>query len=107
MLVNALYDFPTYMVFFTTPELLEIGGMPFVTPYDKPTRLEALRYYRRVADTYQLRVELGETVTSVHVPQPGGRWDLHDRDPIHAGDRNGASTAARWCWRSAVTAIRT
>ena len=72
VLVNALYDFPTYMVFFTTPELLEIGGMPFVTPYDKPTRLEALRYYRRVADAYQLRVELGETVTSVHVPQPGG-----------------------------------
>ena len=43
------------MVFFTTPELLEIGGLPLVTPYDKPTRLEALRYYRRVVDTYALR----------------------------------------------------
>ena len=39
------------MVFFTTPELLEIGGLPLVTPYDKPTRLEALRYYRRVVET--------------------------------------------------------
>ena len=40
--------YPTDMVFFTTPELLEIGGLPFVSPYDKPTRHEALRYYRRV-----------------------------------------------------------
>ena len=44
MLVNSLYHFPTHMVFFTTPELLEIGGLPFVTPYEKPTRLESLRY---------------------------------------------------------------
>ena len=36
------------MTFFTTPELLEIGGLPFVTPYEKPTQGEALRYYRRV-----------------------------------------------------------
>jgi len=51
-LVAGIFRFPTNMVFFTTPELLEIGGLPFVTPYDKPTRLEALRYYRRVADTF-------------------------------------------------------
>ena len=44
------------MVFFTTPELLEIGGLPLTTPYDKPTRLEALRYYRRVVDTFDLQV---------------------------------------------------
>ena len=52
-LVNSLLHYPTEMVFFTTPELMEIGGMPFVSPYDKPTRLEALRYYRRVSDAYQ------------------------------------------------------
>ena len=40
MLVNAIFHFPTHMVFFTTPELLEIGGLPLVTPFDKPTRLE-------------------------------------------------------------------
>ena len=48
VLVNSIFNFPMHMVFFTTPELLEIGGLPLVTPYDKPTRLEALRYYRRV-----------------------------------------------------------
>ena len=44
VLVNAIFRFPTNMVFFTTPELLEIGGFPFITPYEKPTRLEALRF---------------------------------------------------------------
>ena len=46
------------MVFFTTPELLEIGGLPFVSPYEKPTRHEALSYYRRVVDTFQLDLAL-------------------------------------------------
>lgn len=64
-LVNSILNFPTQMVFFTTPELLEIGGLPFVTPYEKPTRAEALRYYRRVVETYQLDVQLGEEVTRV------------------------------------------
>ncbi|HJO38649.1 MAG: YpdA family putative bacillithiol disulfide reductase [Vicinamibacterales bacterium] len=72
VLVNSLFNFPKQMVFFTTPELLEIGGMPFVTPYDKPTRLESLRYYRRVADAHALSVELGEQVTAVHPPQASG-----------------------------------
>ena len=57
-LVNSLVHYPTDMVFFTTPELLEIGGLPFVSPYEKPTRQEALRYYRRVADTFELDVAL-------------------------------------------------
>ena len=50
MLVNSIYRFPPQMVFFTTPELLEIGGLPFVSPYEKPTRAEALKYYRKVVD---------------------------------------------------------
>jgi thioredoxin reductase (NADPH) len=62
-LVDAIQRFPTNMVFFTTPELLEIGGLPLVTPYEKPTRTEALRYYRRVADTLHLDVALFEPVT--------------------------------------------
>ena len=65
VLVNSVFRFPVHMVFFTTPDLLEIGGLPFVTPYDKPTRLEALRYYRRVVDTYGLDVTLGEEVTAI------------------------------------------
>src|SRR3954468_21436851 len=65
VLVNSIFNFPTHMVFFTTPELLEIGGLPLVSPYEKPTRLEALRYYRRVADTHGLDVVLGEEVVRV------------------------------------------
>src|SRR6188508_3639296 len=65
VLVNSIFNFPPLMVFFTTPELLEIGGLPFVSPYDKPTRLEALRYYRKVVDTYDLQIAFGEKVLSV------------------------------------------
>ena len=65
VLVNSIYHFPPQMVFFTTPELLEIGGLPFVSPYDKPTRAEALRYYRKVVDTYDLRIAFEEKVLSV------------------------------------------
>jgi thioredoxin reductase (NADPH) len=64
-LVNSIQHFPVHMVFFTTPELLEIGDLPFVTPYEKPTRLEALRYYRRVVDALRLDVELDEEVTHI------------------------------------------
>jgi thioredoxin reductase (NADPH) len=65
VVVNTILHFPLQMVFFTTPELLEIGNIPFVTPYEKPTRAEALRYYRRIVDTFQLPIEVGQTVTSV------------------------------------------
>ena len=65
VLVNSIYKFPVNMIFFTTPELLEIGGLPLVSPFEKPTRLEALRYYRRVVDTYELAIEFGEHVVDV------------------------------------------
>jgi thioredoxin reductase (NADPH) len=65
VLVNSIYKFPVNMIFFTTPELLEIGGLPLVSPFDKPTRIEALRYYRRVVDTYDLAIEFGEQVIAV------------------------------------------
>jgi len=53
------------MVFFTTPELMEIGGLPFVSPHDKPSRMEALRYYRRVTDTFNLDIVFDHKVASV------------------------------------------
>jgi thioredoxin reductase (NADPH) len=65
VLTNSIFHFPVNMVFFTTPELLEIGGVPLVSPFDKPTRLEALRYYRRVAETFDLPISFGETVLSL------------------------------------------
>ena len=65
VLVNSIYRFPPQMVFFTTPELLEIGGLPFVSPYDKPTRAEALKYYRKVVDAFDLQISYEEHVLSV------------------------------------------
>src|SRR6202140_5530663 len=65
VLVNSIYRFPPQLVFFTTPELLEIGGLPFVSPYEKPTRAEALNYYRKVVEKYDLPISYGETVLSV------------------------------------------
>jgi thioredoxin reductase (NADPH) len=77
-LVNSLLRYPTEMVFFTTPELMEIGGMPFVSPNDKPSRLEALRYYPRVTDAFKLDITFDESVVAVQredgVPDAGGSF---------------------------------
>jgi thioredoxin reductase (NADPH) len=63
--VNSLYNYPTHMTFFTTPELLEIGDLPMTSMYEKPTRTEALKYYRRVADYYKLDIHQYERVDSI------------------------------------------
>ena len=78
LLVNSIFHFPVHMVFFTTPELLEIGRLPLVTPYDKPTRLEALRYYRRVVDTYDLQMSVHEEVLSIE-RDPDGTFAVTTR----------------------------
>jgi thioredoxin reductase (NADPH) len=70
VLVNAIYGYPHGMTFFTTAELLELGEMPFVTPFPKPTREEALVYYRRVTDAFRLDVSLGERVEAIE-PRDG------------------------------------
>ena len=64
-LVNSLYHYPANMTFFSTSERLEIGGIPFVSTNAKPTRSEALEYYRRVAESGKLRLNLYEEVTDV------------------------------------------
>ena len=64
-LVNSLYNYPSTMTFFSTSEKLEIGGVPFVTISNKPTRAEALEYYRRVTFSNNLPVNLFEEVTAV------------------------------------------
>ena len=61
-ITNSLYNYPTNMVFFTTPELLEIGGIPMTSIGEKPVRGEALKYYRRVADHYSLDIHQYERV---------------------------------------------
>jgi thioredoxin reductase (NADPH) len=63
--VNSLYHYPTNMVFFTTPELLEIGDIPMTSLNEKPVRGEALKYYRRVADHYQLDIRQYQHVEKI------------------------------------------
>ena len=63
--VNSLYNYPTNMTFFTTPELLEIGDIPMTSLNEKPGRTEALKYYRRVAEHYKLDVRQYQAVKSI------------------------------------------
>lgn len=62
---NSLYHYPVNMVFFTTPELLEIGDLPLVCAAEKPTRMEALKYYRRTAEHFRLEIRLYEQVAKL------------------------------------------
>lgn len=64
--VNSIYHYPTNMVFFTTPELLEIGDIPMTSLNEKPNRHEALKYYRRVADHFKLNIHDYERVENVN-----------------------------------------
>ena len=63
--VNSLYNYPTNLVFFTTPELLEIGDIPMTSMNEKPNRTEALKYYRRVADHYKLDIRQYQRVEGI------------------------------------------
>lgn len=64
-ITNSIVHFPSQMIFFTTPELLEIGGLPLVSEREKPTRNEGLKYYRKVVGAFQLRVHQYEEVLQI------------------------------------------
>jgi len=68
-LVNSIYHYPTNMVFFSTSDRLEVGDVPFVSHGDKPTRREALEYYRRVKNSWNLNVNTFEEVISIEREQ--------------------------------------
>ena len=72
-LVNSLYHYPANMTFFSTSERLEIGNVPFVSNNPKPTRAEALEYYRRVAVSQDLYIRLFEEVKTVTRPSAAGK----------------------------------
>jgi thioredoxin reductase (NADPH) len=93
VLVNSIFHFPVHMVFFTTPELLEIGRLPLVTPFDKPTRIEALRYYRRVVETYDLRMSVHEEVLSIE-REPDGTFAVVTRPTRPATEPGRGPSAA-------------
>jgi thioredoxin reductase (NADPH) len=75
---NSLFHYPSHMTFFTTPELLEIGGIPFPSPNPKPTRNEALQYYRLVAAFYELDVRQYHRVE--RVTGSDGAFVVHTAD---------------------------
>ena len=75
---NSLFHYPAHMTFFTTPELLEIGDIPFPSPNPKPSRNEALQYYRLVAAFYKLDVRQYHLVTSV--TGQDGDFAVHTED---------------------------
>jgi thioredoxin reductase (NADPH) len=77
-LCNSLFNYPSNMTFFTTPELLEIGDMPFSSPNQKPNRNEALEYYRKVAEHYQLDIRQYENVE--RVDGSDGSFTVHTVD---------------------------
>lgn len=64
-LVNSIYNYPKNMTFFSTSDRLEIGGIPFISHGHKPTRREALEYYRRAAESYELPIHLYEEVLDI------------------------------------------
>src|ERR1700685_3388268 len=74
-IVNSIYHYPINLVFFTTPELLEIGDIPMTSLNEKPGRTEALKYYRRVAEYYKLNIHQYERVLEIR----GGDGDFHVR----------------------------
>jgi thioredoxin reductase (NADPH) len=99
-LVNSLFHYPANMTFFTTPELLEIGDIPFPSAHQKPTREEALEYYRKVTERYRLDVRQYERVdhitgsdgdfrvTTTHVRTDIlGGLETHHSDPTPAEQR--------------------
>lgn len=70
-LVNSLFNYPVFMTFFSTSQRLEIGGVPFVTINPKPNRNEAVEYYRRVAEKFDLKINLFERVNQVSKKDDG------------------------------------
>lgn len=98
-LCNSLYHYPANMTFFTTPERMEIGDLPMTTAGGKPTRMEALKYYRRAAEHYQIETRLYETVERIESvsDKKTSAFVVHSQD----------ATGARNKYRSRKIAIAT
>lgn len=84
-LVNSIYNYPVNMTFFSTSERLEIGEVPFISHNPKPTRSEALEYYRRVTLQWKLNVALYETVEKIE-SNPSCFDVLTDKSRYHASN---------------------
>ncbi|MCB0533558.1 MAG: YpdA family putative bacillithiol disulfide reductase [Lewinellaceae bacterium] len=85
-LVNSLYHYPANMTFFSTSDKLEIGGVPFVSNNAKPTRAEALEYYRRVAENYNLLINFYEKIEAIAPDTAGGYEVYSDKQNYRAAN---------------------
>lgn len=83
-LVNSIYHFPVNMTFFSTSEKLEIGDVPFISHTDKPTRYEALEYYRRVVKAYDLKISYQTEVSGMTSSSSG--YTVHTSKGSYATD---------------------
>lgn len=79
-IVSTIERYPLGMTFFSTPERIEIGDIPFISSHEKPTRKDGLIYYRRVAEHYGLDVRPSEEVVDVR-PAPEGGYLVEVRRP--------------------------
>ena len=91
-LCNSIYHYPVNMVFFTTPELLEIGDLPLTSAAEKPTRVEALKYYRKCVEHYQLDLRLGHRVSRIEGAD--GHFTVHTSTELGIEDRFAARKIA-------------
>src|SRR5579871_1367644 len=88
-LCNSLYHYPTNMLFFTTPERMEIGDLPLTSTGGKPTRAEALKYYRRAAEHYGVETALYQKVSRIEGRE--GNFAIHTTDELgHEHTHHGA-----------------
>lgn len=85
LLVNSIYHFPINMTFFSTSKLLEIGDTPFISHTEKPTRREALEYYRRLQQSYDLKVNLYEPVVRMD-RQADGKYLIESEKSEYLAD---------------------
>ena len=98
-IVSGIAQYPTYMTFFSTGERLSIGGLPFVVAEEKPSRRDALAYYRAVASHYDLPVRQYETVTSIvraDSPDSAVADGASDATSNHSGAADTEGVRARW-----------
>lgn len=80
LLVNSIYNFPTNMTFFSTSKKLEVAEIPFISHTEKPTRKEALEYYRRLAAHYELNIHFRKSVSSIHKKEEHFEFETQDQN---------------------------
>src|SRR5262245_17468660 len=88
-IVSTIERYPLGMTFFSTPERIEIGGVPFISSHEKPTRKDGLLYYRRVAEHFELDIRPGEEVLDVEPEGDGYLVEVrrpHDAKAYSAGN---------------------